>query len=200
MATGDYIQVEELKATLEISGQTFADNDVQRAVTAASRIVDNITDRRFYADADATHVRYYTSQSATSCDIDDLSTLGAVDVDYGGQGVFSTTLTQNRDYVLEPLNATELGVPWQRIRITQLGFQLPTFVRAVRVTGQFGWTSVPEDIKAATGLVASRLLKRSREAPFGVVAIGMDGSAVRVAQSDPDVCALLDGYMKLNIL
>jgi hypothetical protein len=42
------------------------------------------------------------------------------------------------------------------------------------VTGQFGWSTSPEDIKAATSILAAKLFKRVREAPFGIVTVGID--------------------------
>src|SRR5262245_42972389 len=46
----DYITIEELKATLEMTGLTFADVDMASSISAASRAVDDITGRRFYLD------------------------------------------------------------------------------------------------------------------------------------------------------
>ena len=51
-------------------------------------------------------------------------------------------------------------------------------------------------MQQATGLVASRLLKRSREAPFGVAGFSMEGTAVRIAPVDPDVASLLNPYLR----
>ena len=45
-------------------------------------------------------------------------------------------------------------------------------------------------MKEATLIIASRLLRRVREAPFGVISFGLEG-AMRIARTDPDVTALL---------
>jgi hypothetical protein len=70
------------------------------------------------------------------------------------------------------------------------------FPRSVRVTGQFGWSEVPEAVKSATVILATKLVRRAREAPFGVVSIGLDGGAMRIARTDPDVMFLLGEYIQ----
>jgi hypothetical protein len=67
---------------------------------------------------------------------------------------------------------------------------------SVAVTGQFGWPAVPAQVIEATTILATRLLRRAREAPFGVVGLGIDGAAVRISRFDPDVGFLLDPLVK----
>ena len=66
----------------------------------------------------------------------------------------------------------------------------------MRVTGQFGWPSIPASISEATAIYASRLLKRAREAPFGIQSVGIDGIAARISRTDPDLMMLLSGYVR----
>ena len=48
----------------------------------------------------------------------------------------------------------------------------------------------------ATLLLASKLMKRAREAPFGVVTAGFDvGAAIRIGR-DPDVALLVQDYVR----
>ena len=65
----------------------------------------------------------------------------------------------------------------------------------MKVTGQWGWAVVPEPVKQATTLLSARLLKRAREAPFGVLNLGFEGEAARIASHDADVAFLLGPYM-----
>jgi hypothetical protein len=190
----EYASVAEVKKTLELQGETFADADITRALTAASRGLDQLLDRRFWADTDATSVRYYTPVSCEWVEIDDLVTLTSVQTDGDGDGVFEDTWTQNTHFVVEPLNAAADSEPWTHLRVTargSLGF--PLNVRSVKVTGKFGWSSVPAGVNQATIILASKLVRRAREAPFGVVSIGLD-SAMRIARSDPDVMFLVGDY------
>ncbi len=187
----NYVTREELKATLEMTGQTFADSDIDLAIASASRSVDSLTGRRFWPDADANQVRYFTANTDSYVDLGDLITLTALTFDWEGDNVYEldwTALTAN--WMLEPRNAVLDGTPWQGLR-TRGGQVLPLGDGAIKVTGKFGWATVPDQVKQATVLLANRILKRSREAPFGVANIGMEGDAIRVVRSDPDVEMLL---------
>lgn len=194
----EYASVGEVKQALELQGETFADPDITRALTAASRGLDQLLDRRFYLDTDSAQVRYFTADDGW-VEITDLVVLTSMITDDNGDGTFDTTWTQNTDFVLEPLNAAADGEPWTKITPTASGrYTLPCHVRGVKVTGQFGWTAVPAGVKEATIILAARLLKRVREAPFGVVMIGAD-TAERLAKSDPDVMFLVGHYDRTKI-
>lgn len=191
-----YVELEQLKSTSETTGFTFADQDGLLALAAASRACDKMTGRRFYLDVDATQVRYYTANGTRRLIIDDLVTLTTLKVDRTGDGVYEETWTVGTDFVLEPLNAAADTRPYENILIRKnRGLYWPCEVeKGVEVTGKFGWLTVPSDIKTATTLIAARLVKRMREAPFGVVALGVDGTAVRIARTDPDVAMLLEDF------
>jgi hypothetical protein len=198
----EYANGAELKATLELTGETFADPDITLALTAASRAIDNVCDRRFYADADATQVRYYSPDDARILRIDDLVTLTTLVTDPGGDGTFEDAWTLNTDFVLEPLNAAANAHPYTTIAVHPNGsFRLPcSFPRSVKLTGKFGWSAVPEPIKEATMVLASKLMRRAREAPFGVVSVGLEaGAAMRIARNDPDVLMLVGPYRRYPV-
>lgn len=200
-SSNEYVTVAELKATLTLTGQTYADADITLAVYAASRAIDNYCRRRFYADTDATQVRYYRGLTDTPIlRIDDLVTLTSVQTDPGGDGTYEETWTLNTDFTLEPDNATADGKPTTLIRMHESGRYSfsSSYPRTVKVTGKFGWPSVPHEVKAATSILATQLLKRAREAPFGVVALGVD-TAARITRTDPHLKLLLDPYVKWRL-
>lgn len=190
----EYATVGDVKAAASLEGESFADPEIQRALTAASRGLDNLCSRRFYPDDDALQVRYYTPYDACTLSIDDLIALTSL-ASGDGDGTFATSWTLNTDFVLEPLNAAADGRPWDRVTVTGRGHGLPSGQRTVKITGQFGWSDVPPGIKEATIILAIKLVKRVREAPFGVVGVGLD-SAMRIARSDPDVMFLVGEYIK----
>ncbi len=197
--TTNYITREQLKVTLEMSNQAYADEDIAAAITAASRGIDEACQRRFFADSDALQVRYYSPANWTTVMIDDLAVLTELATDQSGDGTFSTAWTRNTDFVLEPLNAPADGWPYTRIRThpRRVTAGLPAWwPRSVRVTGQFGWAAVPGAITEATTILASQLLKRAREAPFGIVAFGDAGATARLATTDPSVRFLVAPYMR----
>lgn len=193
----EYAELGEMKATLELVGESFADDDIALALTAASRGIDNVCGRRFWLDEDNTSVRYYSPDDECELALDDIVDLQELATDPGGDGTFEETWTVNTDYILEPLNAADDGWPYTCARRHPLsGLYFPTcYPRSVRVTGQFGWSAVPESVKSATVILATKLVRRAREAPFGVVSIGLDGGAMRIARTDPDVMFLLGEYM-----
>lgn len=193
----DYITVDDLAGTLSLGSETFADADLQAAITAASREVDRLTNRKFSLDS---VTRYYTPTDAGRLWIDDANSISSVAVDVSEDGSFAESWVLNTDYVPEPLNAAADGVPFTSLVVaprTSRYFPVGQ-IRAVRVGGQFGWSAVPAVVKQATTILAARLAKRSREAPFGVAGFGIDGGAVRVSSFDPDVERLLAGLVRTN--
>lgn len=203
--TRTYVELEELKSTLELSGGTYADRDMQLAIEAASRGVDQATGRRFYLDPNATQVRYYSPDRTGVVNLDDLAALTSVAVDRGGDGTYEEAWVENTDFVLEPLNAPANGEPWKSLRVlsrSNFGGLVTDYPSSLRVTGQFGWAEVPAGVKWMTSLIAARLLRRTREAPFGIIQIGLDGAAVRAASMarDPEFAFVLEGVQRRRLL
>jgi len=193
----EYISVEELKSSLSLAGQQFADQDIARAISAASRAIDQICDRRFYADTvDVT--RTYIPMSSLFMPIDDLSSFTSM-----SQG--GTTWTQNTDFYFEPTNAPANGQPWTSVKTIGKPFiwtlkDIQPYGGYVdpRITlvGKYGWATTPPEVVEATGILATRLMKRSREAAFGVLSLGIDAGAIEIARYDTDVQTLIDPYVR----
>ena len=214
----EYLTKAEFKATLEIAGEAFADADVIRVLEAASRQVDGYCGRRFYLDADANQVREYEAWDRNFVPIDDLVTLTTLQTSVADDGVYETTWLTT-DYALEPANGPAKGLPYTRIRRrgpstlsfagyidgfpSAVGYYQGMIPHAgwVKVTGRFGWPTIPPEVRTATSILAARLLKRSREAPFGIAAVGFDVSgAERISRTDPDVASLLAPYVRRQLV
>lgn len=197
-----YVTEEELKATLELTGMQFADNDVRAAIAAASRGIDAATGRRFYKDT-VDVARYYTPELTDILPIDDLVTATTVKSDSTGAGSYTTTWTVNQDYTLAPINAQADGRPYTCLKVhpTQGRYPFPIGVpRAIQITGVFGWPAVPANVKELATIVAAKLMRRAREAPFGVVSAGIEvGVAMRIARSDPDAAFLLEDVSRNEV-
>lgn len=193
-----YATRDELKAALQLSGQDYADDDIDRACVAASRAIDNKTGRFYYSD---TQIRYYTpDRYDAALDTIDVQEITELAVDISGQNTFSTIWTLDTDYYLEPFNAALTGRPYELIRIRrQSGKRWPRYQRSVRVTGTFGWAAIPDPVNQYAIILASKLLKRTREAPFGILSYGIDEpTAIRITRTDPDFELLLGDYVKTN--
>ena len=197
--TNAYIEIEQFKATAELGGTSYPDLDIQAAILAASRAIDAACNRRFWVDANANQARVYTpwQDHPRRLIIDDLVTLTSVLVDRTGDGVYEETWTNNTDFVLDPPNAAADNWPYTSILLRSNNNKtMPFNEHSVQVTGKFGWPAVPAEIVDATTMYASRLVKRKREAPFGIVSTGLDTPGVRIGKQDPDVFALIQPYMK----
>lgn len=194
----DYITAAQLKKTLEMTGLTFADDDISTSISAASRAIDYMTNRHFWKDNAPTTRTYIPRWSQV--DIDDLITCTGCTATIGSN-IYSMTRTS--DYELLPLNASADGRPYETLRfLYDTAVYVPDFgVPSLAVSGTFGWPSIPESVVAATTILATRILRRQREAPFGIVTVGIEqGAVARIAQTDPDVQALLSDFMKGKVL
>jgi hypothetical protein len=188
-----YLELEELKSTLELTGWSGSDLDLAAAILSASRAIDDMTQTRFFTTT-SDEERYYTPDAAHVLFTDEINELTELATDDAGGDTFATVWTSNTDYVLEPLNATLDSRPWHTIRVaSRTGRRFRCYQRSVRVTGKFGWTSAPEAIRLATGIIATKLVKRAKDAPMGVLTF-FDGTAVRLSRFDPQVEELLAPY------
>ncbi len=188
----DYVTATELKAYTRID-DAIDDAQIQFAVTAASRAVDRHTNRQFGLIA-APEARTYTAwwdayRSRYVVDIDDLMTVTGLTV--------TTTAGTISVFAKQPSNAAADSRPWIRLVVDPASTVQPTEDEdGVTVTARFGWTTVPDTIKQATLLQASRLFTR-RDAPFGVAGSPDLGSELRLlAKVDPDVAVVLDSYAR----
>lgn len=197
MAVNDYITLAELKNTAEISNVTFLDYDAQVAITAASKGIEEYTGRVFYSSS-GTQQMFYEWSGARCIETDDIVSLGTVQVDYDRDGTYETTWVSGTDFRLEPYNASFRGKPYEELGLLPRAvYYRPTWYPAlIKVTATFGWPAVPAQVKQATTILAIRLLRRAREAPFGVVGLGIDNTAVRISKVDADVAFLLDELVK----
>lgn len=195
----DYITSAQLKAYLRIS-DALDDAQIALAVTAASRAVDNATNRQFGLVASA-EARYYTAEwDATErrfvIEIDDLMVVtgASVAADVGGEGVYDTAITS---YDFKPANAALKNRPYTQLWVRSSAVTRPLSVHdGVQVTARWGWTDVPDTIEQATLLQASRFFSR-REAPFGIAGSPESGSEMRLLERvDPDVGLVLRPYYR----
>lgn len=188
-----YVTRDELKETLELDDETYADDDIDMAVSAASRAIDGYKNARYYPTSET---RYYSADPCRwDISIDDLNSGAAtILVDVDGDGVYETTWTGGTDYYLEPANAALTGKPYNRLRIRrQSGRTFPSWQRAIQIQGSFGWAETPDQVRQAAKILAGRYLKRARETPYGILTITGDAvAAARLGRIDPDVAFMLD--------
>lgn len=209
-----YLTLEEFKQTGSLTGFAFADSDATIAIAAASRALDDAYGlySAYWTLSAAAQTRYYTRLNDREVIVDDAISVTSVALDYGagniGPGTYGTTLAST-DYRLLPIqnglaSAGGNGEPYHTLQLSRGASQyfFPSGTDAIKLVGQYGYETVPAGVKNATTIIASRLLRRSREAPFGVISVGIDGTAVRAGQlaRDPEVAYEMNPISALRTL
>lgn len=183
-----YVTLAEARAWLDLDATL--DTQLQLALDAAEGLIDSYCGRRFVQVASAS--RIYDGSGTSALIVDDLLSVTIVQLDEDADGIFEVSVT---DYDLAPQNAAADGRPYTwLVRRNGIWRAASAYVR---VTGTWGWSAVPPQVKQATLVQASRLLKR-RESPFGVASVSLDGAPLRLrSQLDPDVEVLLAPFRRL---
>ncbi len=204
VTTTDYVTETEFRAYLD-DDTTLSAAKVQRAITAASRKVDDICDRFFY-QVDATYLCSPSPNNFWILDLPhDLATVTGltVTVEFGNDGTYPQPMALNTDFVLEPANQTQGGIRgWPYTQMRALSKIWPPryldFYRdTVKVVGTWGWAAVPEAVKTAT-LVLANDQRALAGAPFGYV--GVSGWGPTRARENMEVEALLHPYKAADSL
>lgn len=205
--TNGYATLAEVKDLLEITA-TADDTLLELAVEAASRQIDELTDRRFWQDASAvartfTFVRRgdVNRPPADVLQVPDISTSTGliVKTDDNDDGTFETTWTLTTDFVLLPLNADKEAPiePWTAIRVANDGNKdFPSTHGSVEITARYGWPAVPTPVKQATLLQAARVFTR-KHSPQGIAGFADQPPILMPTRPDPDVVALIRKYRRV---
>ncbi len=199
-----YITTDQLGAYLKITSSSETEA-LQAAIDSASAAVDAACGR-YFSDDGAVSVRYFSPREPFEVHVDDFSTTTGliVQTDTGYNHQYNTTLVLDTDFYVEPVNQRvgSLPFPYMCLSATTTnityGYLFPPrtqFFRrpTVKITAQWGWSSVPDPVVQATKVLAAEEYKLS-DAPLGVAGFGEYG-AVRVREN-PKVRALLLPYMK----
>ena len=190
-----YATLAEAKASLGITDSTD-DAAIQSCLDAADQLINNYVDTKVGFGVTSSQTRYYTAQRFDFVLTDPIVTVTALATDINGTGNYTQTWSAN-DYVLAPRNAALDSRPYTEIDTSpfstaQLNF--PTGYLEVKVTGTFGWPSVPAAVKQAA-LIQTGAIFASRTAPFGAVGGESLGGVLRMSAAlHPEARALLDAY------
>jgi len=186
-----YATVAELKERVGISD--VVDDAVLGAVLeAVSAGIDNYCDRRFDQVEEA---RTFSPRRVDRVLIDDCVSVSEVATDDGSRSYARVWAAS--DYDLTPENAAPRE-PYTVLAISPLGnYTLPILRKGVRVTGVWGWPSVPEPVHEACLIQAARVFKR-KDSPFGITGTPEYGQ-MRLGRFDPDVAWLLEPYRKIAV-
>lgn len=195
--TNGYCTLADVKAALRIT-DTVDDALIESSINSASRMIDQYCNRYFYSGS-AGEVRYFKATDAYNCWIDDCQTITEVRTAQSNPITFNQVWAST-DYQTIPANTLANGA-YQPITgiIAVYNYFFPTWQDSnlVKVTGTWGWASVPDSIKFATIIQASRLFKRL-ESPLGVAGVS-DIGIMRVGSNiDGDVAQLINPFRLLR--
>lgn len=203
----NYITRAQFNETASLSGTTFAEADVDRAIAAASQAIDRICGRVFYpVDPSNAQTRHYSPPNPRTLPVEDFYDLESVAIDRDMDGIFEIVLEENYDFVSQPENNAANGFPFTRIVLhPRARIDWPQFPRSVEIVGSFGWQETPDDVVQACMILATILFKRTREAPLGFVTSlgGFEAGAVnpvRLGKSDPQMMGLLSNYIRDDMI
>lgn len=195
--TNAYCTLQEVKNALAIDDPQD-DLAIEAAIMATSRMIDDYTGRFFYKDGapQSPVVRYFTAKDWWTCNIDDIISITEIATDDNFDQLYSL-VWQSDDYMVEPVNNPRRGWPWTRL-IAIGSYIFPyNLPQSVRVTGVWGWSAIPEEVKMACRLQAARFFVR-RQSPFGIAGSPEIGTVRLSSRLDPDVELLLKPFRKLS--
>lgn len=189
-----YITVDDLRAILGTTGETYDDTAIVLACNSASRGIDAFKGTWYYP---LTQTRKYSCRDRRdlTLPVDDIVTVTSILIDTDGDGVWETSLAADTDYLLEPVNASLDGVPYTQIVLRESSqYRWPRYQQAIKVAGNWGWSEAPAQVKTAAALLANRFLVRLRQAPLAVViqAANEMVAMARLGSVDPDVVTMLE--------
>jgi hypothetical protein len=168
--------------------------EIEAAITAVSRVIDDYTGRFFYSTGGTVLI---TAEQPLYADLPgDWSSITSITIDDLNSGTPSVVLNPAKDYRLKS-NKDFIGWPYTGIQITTFNtsYALPVGItEGVRIVGQRGWSQVPPAVSQAAILQTVRTHAR-RAVPFGIAG-SPDGGIVRLlSRLDPDVELMLRPYV-----
>jgi hypothetical protein len=191
-----YTTLADVRNALQIE-DSLDDNDIQAAILAASRMIDDYCQRGFYQEGTlaAPVTKYYTPVSPWYLEIDDLIQPTEVRTRANQSGPFNTVWDLDTDLMYEPINNPEIGRPVTRLlAVTRYVFPY-FFPQTVKITGVWGYSSIPYEVELACKIQASRLFVR-KQSPFGIAGSVELGTVRLNSRLDPDVEMLLKTYRR----
>jgi hypothetical protein len=202
MALSDpYATAAEYRAVVNRS-DVSADAQILTDLTAVSRYLEKKLGRFFNKDTGDVTRTYLIPAASDRLWIDDLSAAPtSITIDLNGNGSFADeTALISTDYELYPYNAAlePEPEPYTAIRLTQWGrIGVWPALQRVRVTGRFGWPSVPAAIKSGCIQLTAILRLETPRATARVPELDQAFAASPEAQGI--INKLLDGYKRGGI-
>jgi hypothetical protein len=176
--------------------------ELEDVVTATSRMIDRFCGRHFYqATAEAREFDTRDGYNIELGPFNDLVSATAFAFDNGDTGSYSSTLTASEYQLTAPTQGQAPGTwPYTHVRVLTTSTTLPIAPAAsgrtdlIRITGTWGWPSVPIEVKQAARILAAEMAKL-QDAPLGFAAGFGDFGVARISRfMPPRAVQLLQPY------
>lgn len=151
--TNGYATLAEAKAVLWTTGaaaNSDEDTVIEDIVMAASRQVDEDTNKRFYTTS-SDETRTFSAEQFDCIWTYPIISITSLKTDSDMDGTYEWTWAAT-DYILLPLNASLDGKPYYKIQVAPIGnYSFPVGnYPGVQIVGKFGYSSTaPKNIKQA---------------------------------------------------
>jgi hypothetical protein len=198
--TNGYTDLSTMKGAdvLNISStDTTSDTILEIIVEAASRTIDSDCIRYFYKSS-TDETKYYTAQFVDKLFLlDDVVSITQLATDSGNDKTYTSIWSASADYELAPYNAASMNRPYTAIEISETSnYMFTTYRKSIKITGIFGWPSVPAKIKQACVMLSSRLFKRL-STPLGVASMAALGEIqISIKDKDADYFHLINEFVR----
>lgn len=169
--------------------ETRDTTELEDVVTSVSRLIDRYCGRQFFQSTSTS--RYFDSLNGTDIEFgafNDLVSASSVSYDSNDDGTYDSTLTATAYQLLPTRNTAPIDEPFTSLRLLN-GSTFPYAPAAsgrtglIRITGTWGWSAVPVEIKQAARIMVAEVAKMA-DAPLGVAGFGEFG-VVRLSRSMP---------------
>jgi hypothetical protein len=163
---------------------------------SADELINNYVDTKVGFSRTSSQTRYYTATRFDFVLTDPIYSISELAIDINGDGTYAQVWSAN-DYVLAPRNAALDNRPYTEIDTSPFSnaeYNFPVGYLEIKVTGIFGWPSVPAAVKQAA-LIQAGAIWSSRTAPFGVIGSQDLGGVLRMSAAlHPEARVLLEPY------
>ena len=188
-----YATLAQFKEALQITDAS-QDTALQAVLDATDDLIDNFCDQAVGFGRTSSQTRYYTADNLYYCITDPIYSVSSIATDDDANDTYETTWSAT-DYILAPKNASLDSAPYTEINTSLAGQRsFPLSLNGVRVTGIFGWPSVPSAVVQAA-LIQAGAVWSSRSAPYGVIGSNELGGIMRLSRAlHPEAQVLLERY------
>ena len=198
-----YATLAEFRTNYKKSSATSDSGIIEDLIESASRYIYRYCGQTFYTSTGLTV--YYTPTDTNVIFIDNLYGLTTLKTNEDGDGTYENTWNTGQntgDFYLMPFNARALGntgEPYTYIEVNPEGdYTFPKAPKGVQIIGDFGWSSVPDDIKVACLEITNASFgRRSGQNMSGVAEVTAAGVVLTPEDIPASARGILSHYRRL---